>query len=56
MKSEKIKMACLQFFLICLVITTSYENSIMWDRKRHEEATALLEAVGKKNWRNLLIF
>lgn len=31
------------FFLICLVITPSYKNSIMWDEERLEEAGALLE-------------
>lgn len=39
-------MACLDFlifFLICLVITPSYKNSIMWDEGRLEEAGALLE-------------
>lgn len=55
MKSEKIKVPCLEF-LICLVITESYENSIMWDEERLEEATLLLEVVGKKNWRISLIF
>lgn len=49
-------MACLEFFFICLVITASYENSITWDEERLEEATALLEVVGEKNWRRSLIF
>lgn len=55
MKSEKIKMACLEFFFICLVITAFYENSIMWDEERLEETAALLEVVGEKIWR-LIIF
>lgn len=55
MKSEMIKMACLEFFFICLVITAFYENSITWDEERPEETAALLEVVGKENWR-LLIF
>lgn len=55
MKSEKIKMACLEIFFICLVITAFYENSIMWDEERLEETAALLEVVGEKIWR-LIIF
>lgn len=51
-----IKMACLEFFFICLVITAFYENSITWDEERPEETAALLEVVGKENWRRLLIF
>lgn len=56
MKSGKIKKACLEFFYICLVITAFYENRITWDEARLEETTALLEVVGEKNWRRLLIF
>lgn len=51
-----IKMVCLEFFFICLVITAFYENSITWDEERPEETAALLEVVGKENWRRLLIF
>lgn len=56
MKSEKIKMACLEFFFICLVITAFYENTTTWDEERLEETAALLEVVGEKIWRRLLIF
>lgn len=56
MKSEKIKMVCLEFFFICLVITASYENSIMWDEERLEEATALLEVVGEKKLEEIINF
>lgn len=30
------------FFLICLVITASYENSIMWDEERLLKVPSLL--------------
>lgn len=49
-------MACLEFFFICLVITALYENSITWEEERLEETAALLEVVGEKIWRRLLIF